>query len=71
MKCPNTKKALKSVAHEAKETVVHLGKLGKAIGFDTPKGLVTDVRIDITLYRKARALIKAGLVTLETPEPQQ
>lgn len=71
MKLDNTKKALKSIAHEGKETVKHLGKLGKAITFDTPKALVTDARIDITLYRKARALIKAGVVTLETPESQQ
>lgn len=71
MKLDNTKKALKSVAHEGKETVVHFGKFVKAMTFDTPKGIVTDVRIDTDLLRKAKALVKAGVVTTETPEPQQ
>ena len=70
MKLDNTKKALKSIAHESKESVKHLGKLGKAITFDLIKGAVDDVRIDRALVRKARALVDAGLVTLDTESQQ-
>ena len=71
MELNNTKKALKSIATEGKDTAVHLFKFVKAIVFDTPKGLVTDVRIDRAQVRQARELIKAGLVPPETTEPQQ
>jgi hypothetical protein len=71
LKLNNTKKAFKNIATEGKSTVVHFGKFVKAVAFDTPKALVDDVRIDRDLVRKARALINAGLITPETPNPQQ
>ena len=61
MKFPNTKQTVKNTASEAKQTIVHAGKMLKSMCISTPHSIYTDVR-------QHRAKLKAALAIIEAQE---